>query len=334
MRVAAGRLYDCSLPIALATLVLTFAPGRGLAETVSRSLVTMGTTVSLLVSAPDRAQAVAASEAAVRAIEAAAARLGTWQGEGAIRRLNATPAGQAFELDAATAADLSAAVACAVDTGGAFDPTVGALVSAWGLRDGGRVPERRALQAAQAAVGWSLLDLRGGSARRLVAGLVIEEGGFGKGAALDAGLAALAAAGATAAVLDAGGQVAILGRARIDVAHPSRRRESVASIDLDGGHVATSGNGEQTFVIGGRRPYGHILDPRTGRPAPIWGSVTVRADTGLRADCLATGLYVMGPEAGLRWANEHGLAALFVLEGNDGRVELRPSGRWPKSSRR
>lgn len=288
----------------------------------------MGTTVGLRVSAPDRAQALAASEAAVRAIEASATRLGTWQGEGALRRLNATPIGEDFKLDSATAADLSAAVACAVDTGGAFDPTVGALVSAWGLREGGRVPGRRALRAARAAVGWPLLDLRDGSARRLAAGLVVEEGGFGKGAALDAGLAALAAAGATAAVLDAGGQVAILGRARIDVAHPSRRSETVASIEIDGGHVATSGNGERALVIGDSR-YGHLLDPRTGRPAPIWGSVTVRADTGLRADCLATALYVLGPEEGLRWANDHETGALFVLEGNDGRVDLRPSRMWP-----
>ena len=41
--------------------------------------------------------------------------------------------------------------------------------------------------------------------------------------------------------------------------------------------------------------WGHILDPRTGRPAPAWGSVTVVSADPLEADAMATALYIMGP---------------------------------------
>jgi len=78
----------------------------------------------------------------------------------------------------------------------------------------------------------------------------------------------------------------------------------VARLDLPAGSVATSGNSERGVVVEGRR-IGHLLDPRTGRPAPDFGSLTVWAERALEADCLATGLYVLGPERALAWAEAH-----------------------------
>jgi thiamine biosynthesis lipoprotein len=286
----------------------------------------MGTTVGIRVAAPTREGALRASEAAVLALADAADRLSTWQAGGALARLNAAPVRQAVVLDAATAAELGVALACAAQTEGAFDPTVGALADAWGLRRGGALPGRRALRQARRATGHHLLQLDGPAATRLHAGLRIEEGGFGKGAALDAALAAAAAAGATAAVIDAGGQLALRGPGRVAIAHPARRHEAAVVFALDGGHVATSGNGEQSFTVDGRR-YGHLLDPRRGRPAPIWGSVTVFAERGLAADCLATALYVLGPDDGLRWAGQADVAALFLVDAQGG-LRARASPSW------
>ncbi len=284
---------------------------------VVRRLASMGTTVTIQIEAPTRGAALRASEAAVLALADAADRLSTWQTGGALARLNASSSGQRVILDPATAADLGAALACATRTGGAFDPTVGALVEVWGLRTGGALPDRRVLRRARSATGYGQLRLDGHVAVRLREGLRIEEGGFGKGAALDAALAAAASAGATAATLDAGGQLALLGGGRAAVAHPSRRHEVAVVFNVNGGHVATSGNGERYFVVEGRR-YGHLLDPRRGRPAPIWGSVTVYGERGIEADCLATALYAMGPAQGLHWAAQSEVAALFLIEEPDG----------------
>ena len=62
----------------------------------------------------------------------------------------------------------------------------------------------------------------------------------------------------------------------------------------------------------------HILNPRSGDPCPAWGSTAVVRPDGLSADVLSTALYVLGPEAGLAWAEQNQVAAAFFL--NDGSV--------------
>ena len=62
--------------------------------------------------------------------------------------------------------------------------------------------------------------------------------------------------------------------------------------------VSTSGNSERGRRVGGRR-IGHLLDPRSGRPARDFGSVTVIAPSALAADILSTAFFVLGPEEGL-----------------------------------
>ncbi len=160
-----------------------------------------------------------------------------------------------------------------------------------------------ALPGARAA----MVELQGRRAVRRYAATRLEEGAWGKGAGLDAALAALRATPrVTAAWLDLGGQAAVLGDAdwTATVADPADRQRAVVAIDLAGGSLSTSGNGERGLVVEGRR-IGHLLDPRTGRPAADFGSLTVWAPSGLRADCLSTGLYVMGPDAALAWAAAH-----------------------------
>jgi thiamine biosynthesis lipoprotein len=304
----------------LAALALAAAPAAPDAV-VERRLVLMGTEAEVRVAAAERSAALAASEAAVRALEAAEARLSTWTEASELARLNRAPAGEPIALSAELAAELAAAEACRRETGGAFDAGVGPLVDAWGLRTGGRLPDPGELSAARAAVGGEGLELRDGAAVRRWPGLRIEEGGFGKGAALEAALAAAAAVpGAGSVWIDLGGQVAAWPSADgepfdVVVAHPADRDRPLVALALDpaaGGSVATSGNSERGITVGGERR-SHLLDPRTGEPAPDFGSVTVWAPTALRADCLSTGLYVLGPEAALAWAAERPGVEVVIL---------------------
>jgi thiamine biosynthesis lipoprotein len=77
--------------------------------------------------------------------------------------------------------------------------------------------------------------------------------------------------------------------------------------------IATSGNYRYFFDYNGRR-YSHRIDPRTGEPIthPL-AAVTVIDPECMRADALATALTVLGPDAGLAYAREHDIAALFVV---------------------
>jgi len=283
---------------------------------IERRVMLMGTALDIEVEAANRPAALAASERAVEALEAAEARLSTWRDDTELARLNQTPVGQPMPLSPALARELQAARRCWEETGGAFDPGVGALMRAWGLRTGGRIPDESELRAAQGVSG---LRLREGTAVR-EKDLLLEEGGWGKGAGLVDALDALKQNGVARASLDLGGQVAVLGGGwEIPVADPRQRDRSVVALKVDGGSVSTSGNSEHGFKIAGKR-YGHILDPRTGNPAPDFGSLTVWTADPLRADCLSTGLYVLGPQRALAWAAEHPGVEVLVLRTDGGRL--------------
>ena len=294
---------------------------------VERRALAMGTRVEIAVEAEGRGRVVAASEAALDAVSDAERRLSTWRDDSELVRLNSAEVGSWVPLSPVTAHELSEAVAWADATGGAFDPTVGALVRAWDLRGGGRVPGEHELRTVRRGVGHAGLEVSAGAARRIVDGVVVEEGGFGKGAALRAAMAAARAAGARCVRVDLGGQWAVSGSCEpmvLSVAHPDLRDTPIASFAWIGGSVATSGHSERTLTVHGST-VGHLLDPRTGRPAPDRGSVTVLADDPLAADAVATALAVMGPEEGLRWLRcdaPAGVEAAFAIASPDGHLRL------------
>src|SRR4029078_2479866 len=72
------------------------------------------------------------------------------------------------------------------------------------------------------------------------------------------------------------------------------------------------------------------LDPRTGRPAPDFGSVTVIAPSGLVADVLSTACFVLAPQRGLELSERlrrEGVAqdALFLEDDGGGRLRAAAS---------
>ena len=266
----------------------------------------MGTRVEVVVEAVDRLVAVAASEAALDAIADTEARLSTWTDESELARLNAAPVGRWSPLSDATRREVGEAMFWSAETRGAFDVAVGALVRAWDLRGTGRIPEPGVLASARRTVGRGGLEIEAGRGRRLIGGLVVEEGGFGKGAGVRAATAAALAAGARCVRVDLGGQWASAGACEpmsLGIAHPEDRNRTVATLEWASGSVATSGHSERRLGAGGVA-ITHLLDPRTGRPAPDRGSVTVLAADPLAADAVATALAVMGPVDGARWVVE------------------------------
>jgi thiamine biosynthesis lipoprotein len=294
---------------------------------VERRLALMGTWLQVRIEADDRGRALAASELAVRALEAAEARLSTWRRGTELDRLNHAPVGAPWRLSPRLAGELAVARRCWQETGGAFDPAIGPLVAAWGLRQGGRRPSAELRQRAVAASDMAALELGPGAvATRRRADLVLEEGAWGKGAGLLAAVAALStAAGARSAALDLGGQVAVWSREaaagswNVPVADPRRRERPVLAVTLGSGSLSTSGNSERGVEVEGES-FGHILDPASGLPVADFGSLSVWHADPLVADCLSTGLYVMGPERALAWAAVHPGVEVLVLRPSRGRL--------------
>ncbi|MDF1562867.1 MAG: FAD:protein FMN transferase [Deltaproteobacteria bacterium] len=309
-----GCGHPANLPPAAAS---TPAPVGPALTRLQRSASVMGTAIELEVLAGDRATALRASEAALRALEATEARLSTWRADTELAALNTATPGRPHPISDALREDLGLALECSEITRGAFDPTVGPLVEAWDLRGEGRRPTEDQLDLALGKVGAGHLRLTEEGALKY-APLTLDEGAFGKGRGLDLALEAAREAGARGATLDLGGQLSRLPASGerdrwIPLAHPRDRQRIVAEVRLGAGSLATSGNGERGIEVEGER-VGHLLDPRTGRPAEDFGSLSVLAPTAAEADCLSTGLYVLGPEAALRYAAITPGVEVFVVD--------------------
>jgi thiamine biosynthesis lipoprotein len=283
----------------------------------------MGTWLSVSVEAESRSSALEAGEAAVREVERIDRLLSTWKEGGPLDRLNRSAPGRDVPIGAETAELLARVFAWRERTGGAFDPTVLPLVRAWDLRGDGRAAAPSEVARALEAVGPGHFALdAAGLARRLDPAAGIDEGAWGKGYALDRAAAVLRNRGARSATLDLGGQVLLLGRGSIAVSDPRDRSRIAASVEVSDASVSTSGNSERARVAGGRR-IGHLLDPRTGSPAPDFGSATVAAESAFVADILSTAFFVLGPEEGMALSRRlscEGLAheALFLVVSDAG----------------
>jgi thiamine biosynthesis lipoprotein len=296
---------------------------------VERERVVMGTTLRIRVEAADRESALVATGAAFAEVERIGGLLSTWSDASAIAAIHRAAPGTPTRVVPELLGLLAAADLLVEATEHAFEPRVGALVDAWDLRGEGRTPDALELAHAIAASGEGslTLDMLSGTATRHDSRAWLDTGGFGKGAALDAARAVLTAAGVRGAFLDFGGQAALMGPSAdpvlLALAHPERRWEAACWIGLESGHsVATSGSSER-FVVSGGRVLSHILDPRTGAPAPVWGSVAVVAENSLEADALSTALYVMGPDEGSRWLGDRDDIAVLFLETVEGSVHPR-----------
>lgn len=300
------------------------APPRPVAGAAAeRRLIAMGTTLNLRVEGSDRLAALQASEEAVAEISRIENLLSTWKPGGALDKLNRSRPGERVAVGREAANLLAEVEAWSQRTDGAFDPTVLPLVRAWSLRGEGRIPSDLERRRAIAAVGARhfRIDPETGQAARLSIGAGIDEGAWGKGYALDAAAARLKKAGVREALLDLGGQLLVLGQRDVSVADPSNRGRAAASLSLTDASISTSGNSERGHTVRGRR-VGHLLNPRSGRPAADFGSASAIAPSGLVADILSTAFFVLGPEKGLALSERLRRAgypneALFLIDRGD-----------------
>ena len=292
---------------------------------VSRNVYLMGTRARLSVHSAQREDGLAKLEAALTALEETEDELSTWRESSALSALNRQPVGRPWNAMPRLCRLFADIWRWHRETGGAFDPAIGRLLTAWDIHGEGVIPSPSAHAQALASSGLALLafDATACTLTRR-SDVAIDAGAFGKGEALDR---AAAAFGDVPWMIDLGGQISVgaatppAGGWTVGIAHPRQRDRSVVHVRITSGSLSTSAGSERDLAVNGSR-VGHIFDPRTGRPAAFNGSVTVWHERGLVADILSTALYVMGPDAGQRWAEARGVAACFLIpEGATVRVE-------------
>lgn len=243
----------------------------------------------------------------------------TWRSS-PLQRLNALEPGESSTISVELADLLATTLHWRDETARAFEPAAGRLIQLWRTREEGRVPIRTEIENALAALSTEPFSITGELFTRKT-NASIEEGGFGKGYALDTARSLIERMDpAGRALLDFSGQLLVVGDHLVDVAiaDPADRGRPAIALSITGpGSLATSSGSERFFEVDGRA-LSHLIDPRTGLALPPRGSATVFHRSALLADILSTAMYVMGEEAGISWANSRDIAVIFILPDPDG----------------
>ncbi len=289
-------------------------------DPVSRSFPSMGTRASVALPGRD-ADRIAEAEACTKGIlSRLEAEMSTYRPDSAVSRLNRLAGDQPLEVPPDTFRVLELSREYGRLTGGAFDVTVGPVVRLWrfGKDRPPSIPSDKALTEQRALVDYAKIRLEGRTAFLPQAGMSVDLGGIAKGYAVDLAWEGCRGLGFQSFLIDLGGNIRVSGRPgsgtswNVEIRNPFDTSSTLGRLNLESGWaVASSGQYERYIVIEGRR-YGHIIDPRTGYPAAGLAAVTVIAADAAIADALSTGLFVLGPRAGVVVLKKTKAEAVFI----------------------
>jgi thiamine biosynthesis lipoprotein ApbE len=297
----------------------------------------LGTQVWLLVTDP--AQLAAGRDLLAADLAAVDAACSRFRSDSELMRLDDArrPAGP-VQLSPLLAEAVAVALRAARLTDGDVDPTIGDALAVIGYdRDFALVPADGppVTLTVRAAPGWRQVGLD--EPHRLLTlppGMSLDLGATAKAWAADRSAARLAAELGCGVLVGLGGDIAVAGPPpdggwRIRVQDVTGRPEDPpdgpsAVVAIRDGGLATSSTTARRWRRGGTALH-HILDPRTGLPAPVyWRTVSVAAASCADANTASTAAIIRGERA-LDWLVNLGLPARLV----DAAGNVRTVAGWP-----
>ncbi len=298
-------------------------------ELIRREVVLMGSQFIFIVDAPHQ-QAINAIATVVKKIAQLETNIGSWKPGSDVYYIN-NNSGRPVKVSAETFAVIKSAKQLSLETNGAFDITIGAIWDLYPFREPDKpMPTTAQIQTALAMIGAKKILLNIDTLEVTIPkGMKINLGAIGKGKAAQIAMETFLSMGIKNAAISAGGDLYLLGKKQhkawtVSIEDPSWEHRNITSFPASNIAIASSGNTKRYLVRNGKN-YGHIVDPRTGLTVNHLQSVTVVTKNPVRADALATALFVMGNDKGLNWANAHtNIAALFI----DTNGDIKKSDNW------
>jgi thiamine biosynthesis lipoprotein len=305
-----------------------------------RSFAAMGSSLRVAIWTTDEAAAIAAAERVKQEFDRIEALLSVWKPGSDVVRMNQAAGMRPVRVDQDTIAVLESARDASVRTLGKFDITFGALADVWKFDhdQDNRVPSRAAIEQRLPLVDYTAIEVNRSGPTAFIArpGVRVHLGGIGKGYAIDRAVALLREAGFHDFLIQAGGDMFASGTNngppwKLGIADPRGDHQAFAAVEIRDGTFSTSGDYERFFIKDGVR-YHHLIDPDRGEPARGCRSVTIVAPRAVIADGISTGVFILGPEAGMRLIEEmpdvEGVIVtatneVLVSSGLKGRVDLR-----------
>ncbi|QIA62646.1 FAD:protein FMN transferase ApbE [Vibrio astriarenae] len=293
---------------------------------------TMGTSYNIKYISQDGLPSSDVVQAEVdRLLEEVNDQMSTYRPDSELSLFNQSTDLEPFEVSPQTALVVKEAIRLNGLTQGALDVTVGPLVNLWGFGPEARrdkVPSEEKLAARKAMTGIEHLSTEGNFIRKDIPDLYVDLSTIAKGWGVDVLAEYLNELGVADYMVEVGGEMRLKGLNResipwrIAIEKPTAEERSIQEIIEPGDMaVATSGDYRNYFERNGVR-YSHIIDPQTGMPINNRVvSVTVIHPSSMTADGLATGLMVMGEEAGMAVAELENIPAMMIIKTDEGFVE-------------
>jgi thiamine biosynthesis lipoprotein len=310
----------CVAALLLCILLAASCAQKG--KTFRKSTVIMDTVVTITVVADSSQEAESAIDAAFDEIHRLEQLLSFWTEDSEIAAIYHNAGVEPVKVSPETLEIMERAKYISEKTGGAFDPTVGPLMRLWDFREQ-KMPAPEEIKERIGLVDYRQLDIdtKNSTALLKVKGMSFDTGGIAKGYAVDRAVEVLKQKGIKSGLVAIAGDIRGFGPKewKIGIRNPraaDEKSDVMATIVLKDRAISTSGDYERFFIRDGVR-YHHILDPKTGLPARGTWSVSVIAKEAVLTDGLATGVFVMGPEKGLKLLEALGMDGLIVAEGGE-----------------
>jgi len=299
--------------VEIATLLLltacTETPGSPSLQLVERSRASMGSELKLSAWTADEPGALSAFEAIFQEFDRIEGLFSTWRERSEIQQINNAAGKHPVPVGTEIRDVLRTARQVSEWTGGKFDVTFGVMSGLWKFdyqNKDDSIPDHNEVVRRKTLIDYRELEVdeRAGTVFLRRSGMVMNLGGIGKGYAVDRARDMLRARGFRDFLIQFGGDIYASGKKnghawRLGIQDPRGPSDRIfAVMDVSESTFSTSGDYERFFIKNGRR-YHHILDPATGEPSQGCRSVTIVARSATIADGLSTGVFIMGPEAGM-----------------------------------
>lgn len=304
----------------LLQLLLLLCTTLAHAEWFSDEQQKMGTRVEVQLWSDDPAAAARLIAQSMAELDRIELLMSTYIDSSEMSRINANAYAKPQQVSAELFGLLQIAMEISQATSGAFDISYDSVGQLYDFR-AGKHPDSTAIEAQLENVDYHhvVLDEATRTVAFKTAGVRINLGGIAKGYSVERVITILRDAGIEHALATAGGDTRILGDRRgkpwiVGIRDPNRQEGLFTRLPLEDEAISTSGDYERFFIEDGKR-YHHILRPADGRPVEGVRSVSVVGPDATITDGLSTGLFVMGPEDGLRVLKQFpGYEALFVTD--------------------